>query len=297
MMKFLAAIPGLLYLVVGCLVVGLVGGVLLDRWWTTPKTLTVTLPGNTTVVTVDKPVIQTRDVVKVVTDKAEAQRLMAEAVELKYRITVLTETLARTETGGSGTVEYRDRLVPGPATEKDLHFSDWRLTFDAADAKATYSLSQKFESLTAVGKDKNGQPTATTRMFEVGPGDIRTPLSHATTTVVAALPDAPRWHLRASVTAGAGYVNDLKGMTPGGMVGLRWLSHGSTAAAEDSRWAVATPALWVGGKLTQVGILPVSVNLAFPGNPFRDLWLSPFIGFQPTPAGLGKVGFVLHATF
>lgn len=279
-----------------CLAVGAVGGALAYRALTTPKTVTVQLPGNTTTVTVDRPILQTRDVIKVVHDDAESARLMAEVTALKQRITAMIINTAKNTPTGEGKVVYVDRPVPG-ATLKEAHFRDFRLAFDAVGDKATYALSQSFESVTAFGKDKLGQPTATTRLFEIGPGEVRTQLSDAKTVVVAATPDAPRWHLRASVTAGFGYAGGLNGLNPGGVVGLRWLAHGTTAAAEDTRWAVATPVLWLDSKVQQVGILPVSVNLKFSGNPFRDLWLSPFIGLQPQPLGVGKVGFVIHATF
>ena len=136
------------------------------------------------------------------------------------------------------------------------------------------------------------------RLFELGPGETRTPLTHVSTTVVAATPDAPRWHLRAAVTAGAGYAGGLAGVSPGAVVGLRWLSYGSSAAAEDGRWSVLTPALWLDRTGQQAGLLPVSVNLGrLPRQPFRDVWLSPFIGIQPGPVGVGKVGVVVHVTF
>jgi hypothetical protein len=263
---------------VGLLALGAVCGILAYRSLTTPRVQIVNTPGNVQTVYVDRPVIQTKDVVRVVVDKAEATKMMAAAEADHQTITTLSETIAVLKAKGEGKIEYRDRLVPGDTVvRKEAHFSDFRLTFDAVDDKATYSLLQRFEVLSAVGKSAE---------------------TDTVTKVVSATPDAPRWHFRASVTAGFGYAGGLNGLSPGGVVGLRWMTYGSTPAAEDGRWSVATPVLWLDSKVQQIGLLPISVNLGqIPKQPFRDLWLSPFIGLQPQPLGVGKFGFVLHATF
>ena len=282
-----------------CVAVGAVVGILTYRAIITPRVTVVETPGPVRTVLVDRPTLETRTVVQHVTDRAEVERLMVAAAADRQQITTLTETVASLEASGAGTIEYRDRPVPGPErTVREAHFADWRLTFDAVGDRATYTLAQRFEALTAVGRDRAGQPMATTRLFELGPGETRTPMAIDRQTVVAATPDAPRWHLRAAITAGAGYAGTLTGWHPGAILGVRWASYGTSTAAEDERWSVASPAVWLDGTGAQVGVLPVSVNLGqWKRQPFRDVWLSPFIGVRPVPVGIGKVGIVLHATF
>ena len=280
-----------------CLVAGAVLGILAYRHFTTPRVTIITEPGPVRTVLVDRPVLETRDVVRVVPDHAEVARLMAELNAAKQRITTLTTTTATAAGTGTGTTTYIDRMVPVPGpTRLEAHFRDGRLTFDSYGIKGTYTLEQRFEAITAVGKKADGTPTATTRMFEVWPGETRTLLSNASTLVVAATPDAPRWRLGAAVTAGAGYAGTLSTWRPGGVLGLRWATFGTTKAAEDGRWAVATPVLWLDSAGARAGVVPVSFNLGqFKRQPFRDLWFGPFIGVTRT--GLGKAGVVLHATF
>jgi len=282
-----------------CLATGAALGILAYRWAVTPTVRIVTEPGPVQVVTVDKPVIVARDVTRYVTDTAEVTRLLNEAAAAELRIATLTETVATLKASGADTITYVDQPVPGGTrTVREAHFKDWRLTFDAVDAAATYSLAQRFEALAAVGKDKSGQPTASVRLFEIGPGETRTALTDAKTILVAASPDAPRWRLRASVTAGVGYAGSLSQMRPGGAVGLRWLAYGTSQSAEDSRWAVASPVLWLDKNGNQIGVLPVSVNLGqIKRQPFRDIWVSPFVGVDLGKGGMGKIGMVLHATF
>src|SRR5574343_45201 len=112
-MAFLRAIPRVVYTHLAVLLIGLAAGAWLFHWWTTPHVVVTQGPPQTTVVTIDKPVLVPRDVVKFVSDKTEVARLLAQAEELKLRITVLTETLARVQSSGGGTVQYVDRIVPG----------------------------------------------------------------------------------------------------------------------------------------------------------------------------------------
>jgi hypothetical protein len=282
-----------------CFVAGAAVGILAYRSLTTPRVQIVTELGPARTVLVDRPTLQTRDVVRVVPDRVEVARLMADATAATQQISTLVETLATLKANGAGEIRYVDRLVPGETiTRREARFSDWRLTFMSNEQTASYTLSQRFEVLSIVGKTSAGRPTATTRLFEIGPGEARTALTDVQTTTVAATPDAPRWHFRANLAAGVGYAGGLAGMQPGAVVGLRWLSYGTSRAAEDGRWAVASPVLWLDTTGQQVGVLPVSVNLGqIPRQPFRDLWLGGFIGITPQPLGVGKIGVVLHATF
>jgi hypothetical protein len=264
-------------------------GFLAGRWQRTP-TVTVVTKDNVKTVYVDRPVIETRDVVKYVQDTAEVAKLLAEQAFLENKVSVLTETLAALKGSGAGTITYVDRPVPGETrTVREAHFADWRLTFDAVDANATYRLSQKFEALTTVGKDRTGQPTAAVRLFEVGPGETRTPLTDAKTTVVAALPDRPRWHTTVALQGGVG-------LGPAGIVGVRWLQHGTPdKSAEGARWALLSPVVRLDGQTVLGGLAPVSFNLGtLPRVIFRDLWVLPMVYLD---GGSFKVGGALAASF
>ena len=268
---------------------GITLGVGLDRWLTEPKVTTI-VRDNTITQVVEKPVVEYRDAIRYVQDRAEVEKLLAQAKAQDDKITTLTETLARAQSGGAGTVTYVDRTITTPG---EVHFADWRLRFDAIGPEATYKLDQRFEALTIVGKDPRGAPIATVRMFEVGPGETRTPLSDAETLVVAAQPNPIRWHLRGSVQAGMGLMADK---TYGGIGALQWFKRGSSPAAEDTSLALFSPAVFVSSSSWSVGALPVSVNLGrLPKQPFRDLWLSPYVGAKSN-GGL-MYGFALTATF
>ena len=139
-----------------CVAVGVVVGILAYRHFTTPRVTIITEPGPVRTVLVDRPTVETRDVVRYVTDRTEAARLMAELAAAKTQVTTLTETLATAKSGGTGEIRYLDRHVPG-LVKREASFSDWRLTFQSVDdgtptGKASYALNQRFEALAAVGQ-------------------------------------------------------------------------------------------------------------------------------------------------
>lgn len=284
----------------GTLLAGLLLGVLLARWWTAPAGVKIVEHESVKTVTVDKPVLVTRDVVRHVADQAQVSRLMAEAATAKTQVQILAETIANLRAQGAGRVRYVDRPVPGATTTvREAHFQDWRLTFDATDGEAAYSLAQRFEALAVAGRDVTGQPTARVRLFEVGPGETRTELTDAKTTIVRATPDTPRWRLSAAVQAGAGYLTGLDSADPRpfALVAVPWLRRGSTRAAEDSTWALLSPAALLTSSRVEPGVLPVSVNLGrLPHNPLGDAWLSPYVGYDVSGKKT-RVGAVLTATF
>ena len=276
------------YVLIAALAFGLVaGGSALDRWWQRPAVVVTHPDATTTVATVNAPTLKPSVVTPYVIDKPQVTKLMAELAASKAQITSLTETIATLTSQGSGTIVYVDRPVPGSTqVVHEMTFTDGRLTFHGLDDKAIYSLHQQFEALAAVGRDASGHPTAAVRLFEVGPGEMRTQLTDAKTVLVAASPTSARWFLSPSLQAGVGYTT-----TPGAVVGVQWLKHGSSRAAEDGMWAVATPVVFLNATTRDVGLLPVSVNVGYlKFSPFRDLWVSPLVTRS-------RVGVTLTATF
>lgn len=279
---------------VAALAVGLVAGVLLDRWVSTPQIKTI-VQEKLKVVEVNTPVLVAKDVIRYVQDPQEVERLLREAAAQENKIATLTETIASLKTTGQGPVTYV--AVPGdPKLVREAHFKDWRLQFDAVDAQATYTLTQRFEALAAVGKDRAGQPTAAVKLFEIGPGTTRTPLADPQTTLLVTTPDRARWRLSAALQAGVGLSSTLgRQQAAVGVLALPWLRHGS-GHAEDSTWAIGSPALVTDGKTAEPGVLPVSVNLARTLPVLADLWGSPIVSFDVRTQAV-RLGFVLSATF
>jgi len=271
------------------LVLVLIAGFGIYSWFRGPKIEIVTGPGNATTVYIDRPVLVPKEVVRYVEDRANVQKLLDENAALRNQITVLAETIAELRSTGSGSIVYVDRPVPGETrTVRQGDFRDWRLHFTFQDDQAQYELTQRFEALAAAGHDREGRPTATVRLFEIGPGDTRTPLTTTKTTVVAASGQGARWLLSPSIQAGAA----ISDTTPGALVGVQWLKRGTTKAAEDNTYALMTPVVFVSSGRREIGLLPASVNLGrLPRQPFKDLWVSPYL------AGSGRFGIAVTATF
>ena len=284
-------------IVVACVLLSVFGlGVLVGRWHPTPRVQIITRD-NVKTVLVDRPTLVPTDVVRYVADKAEVTKLLNEAAAAENKIAVLTETIAALKASGTGTVTYVDRLVPGETrTVRATHFQDWRLTFDATEASASYRLAQRFEALAAVGKSADGKPTAAVRLFEIGPGETRTLLTDAKTTIVATVPRGSRWRLSAAIQAGVGLSSTVSGTKAAtAILALPWLRRGTSKAAEDNTWAVLTPAVLLGPGIHEPALLPVSVNLARRLPLFGDIWVSP--GISLAAGKVGRVGVFLTATF
>ena len=295
------------YLVVLCIGIGV--GVYGHIRWQTPPAAVVRTVVDTKYVDVPVDKIVYRDVVKYVQDKAEVTKLLKQTAAQKDQIATLTETIAN----------FKPTVIAGPTTfvnvpgAPEAHFKDWRLTFDAVGPKTTYSLDQKFEALAAIGKDSSGKPTVTTKLFEIGPGETRTPLTGASTTVVTAIPNPRKWRLTGSIQAGFGYTMSTTSVTTtannvqttkfptvaGGIIGLQWLKRGTSKAAEDSTISLLTPVAFISSGVIEPGLLPVSANLGrIPHQPFKDLWVSPLVAFGNAPKITPtRFGVVLTATF
>jgi hypothetical protein len=289
-----------------CFASGAVAGILAYRRWTTPTIIKIPVGSvnpATQAYQVQAPDLQPKAVKTIVKDVAEVSRLLREQAAMQVTIDRLLEVNARLVATGKGTIEYRDVPVPGtPRVVREATFADWRLSFKAVDDKASYQLRQRFEVLATTGKTAAGLPTAAVKLFELGPGEIKTPLTDVATTFIVANPAAPRWYLSPTVQAGVGLT-----MTTGrqsalaAIVGVRWLSRGSSRAAEDSTWALLSPVVVLTGTQHEVGILPVSVNLGrIPHRyqPFKDLWVAPVITVASwPPKAVGRVGLTITASF
>jgi hypothetical protein len=259
---------------------------------TTPKTTTVEVP-------VDHLV--TKDVVKYVQDDANAKKLLAENSKLKLQVQQLNETIASASSHGGGTVvtvpttQVPVDLQPSTPTSSLYEFKDWRLDFVTDTKTSKYALNQKFEILSTSGRNPDGTPVSLVKLFEIGPDEKRTEITNTKTTSVFADNTKAHWHIHPTITAGIAWTSDKQ---PGGVVGARWLTRGRTAAAEDSSLSLLSPALFINGTVKQAALLPISVNLGrIKHQPFRDLWVSPFIGYDTTNHKTGKVGIVIHASF
>lgn len=264
------------------------------------KTVTVEVPKETLV---------TRDVIKYVEDKENVRKLMEENKRLKLQVQQLSETIAKHESSGKGvvaqvppsTVPEPLRPATQPSTPSVTEFKDWRLHFVTDGKEANYTLSQKFEVISTTGRGKDGKPISLVQMFEIGPGDTRTVLENVQSVSVFATPDRPEWHVGLTVQAGVGLLaspDDLKAKKPAAIVGVQWLKRGTTEAAEDSSLSLLSIVAALDGDTAEFGVLPVSVNLGrIPKQPFKDLWLSPYVGYDLQTKRIGRIGFAATASF
>jgi hypothetical protein len=124
-----------------------------------------------------------------------------------------------------------------------------------------------------------------------------------TTAIYADLAQA-HWEVKPVLQLGLSVSNSNAGNEGGGVVAVQWLKHGKSQAAEDVRWAVASPSFYLSSNrqaLTtsnkELGFLPFSFNLGtVQHSPFTNLWVSPLYN----PSGLlsaKRVGLVVSATF
>lgn len=262
-----------------------------------PLTTTVQLPGKETIVY--------KDVIKYVEDKENVKRLLDENKKLKLQITQLSETLAHSTSSGGGTITppppaaAGTPAVPVPDTGyPPLTWSDWRLRLNVEGFTLDYTLTQKFEVLTATGKNDKGIPTTTVKLFELDKDGKRLPIEVDHTTVISVLPKTTRWHVFPSVIGGAGVAVKDGERTPGALVGARWLARGTSRAAEDSTYAVLTPVAFLSDSVKEPGLLPVSFNFgSIKHQPFRDLWVSPYVGFDVKGRTVSRIGLAFTASF
>lgn len=277
-------------------------------------TVQVVAPG-VTAVQVETDALTTKEVIQYLPDpkdKALIVALQAQLAALKARTTGVIVTTAASESTGGGRVT-ENRVISTPPAEvavtfsaepaqaqpqpavTGVHFRDYRLTFDAnlITEQATYKLTQRFESVVMTGRQTNGKPLALAQLYELGENGDRTLLPTVATTAVFADQTAPHWIRRLAVQGGLAVTRDVQGKSANGaVVAAQWLKHGRTPAAEDTAFAILSPALVLVPGATDIGLLPVSVNLGrIPHQPFTNIWLSPYI------AKSQRIGVVVTATF
>lgn len=279
-------------------------GAFLFWFFAGPRVTIVERPGpvQEKIVYVDKPVLVTKDVIKYLPppSRAEVEKVMMENAFLENKIASLNDTIAKLQTSGSGQIVYVDKPVPGTTqTVREATFKDWRLDFKAVDTKVDYTLTQKFEIINVAGKDKQGKAFVTSKLLEIGPGELRTPATNvsATTVVSSAESNGKSWFFRASIQGGFAFTRDKDNKSqPGGVVGVKWLTRGYTKAAEDGIYSLVTPVVYLGSNVQEIGVLPISFNIGrVPKQPFRDLWIAPLVAFGSQ--GASRYGVAMVATF
>jgi hypothetical protein len=264
---------------------------------TTERTVTVEVP-------VEK--LTTKTIVQYVQDDKEVARLMAENARLKVQVAALNETLATYTAHGTGQVAQVPTETLPPVLRPSeaptvFQFKDWRLHFTTDGQDARYTLTQKFEVLSTLGKNDKGTPVSLVKLFEIGPDGQRLPIVDTQTTTVVATGKGAGWHFSPTLQAGVGFTADKsKSRATGGVLGVQWLKRGTSKAAEDSTWSALTPVVFLSGdsKTREIGILPFSYNAGqIKFVPFKDVWLSPYIGFNPSTRVFGHAGITVTASF
>lgn len=271
-------------------------GILIWRHHAPHYTETVRVPGEVRVVTVDKPVLTEKIVTKVLSDpkdKALIQQLMAENAKLKVNVTELSQTVGSLQQHGGGIIIQEGPTTEHPETPVTYHYSDWHLDFKTDTKTASYDLNQKFEVLNTSGKDKDGNPTSLVKLFEIGKDGERIPVTDLQTVGIFANPLTAHWIFSPRIQAGLAFTRTATGqMNNGGVAALQWLKHGRTKAAEDTTFALFSPAFFFGPGQQDIGILPFSVNVGrIPHQPFTNLWVSGFV------AKSQRLGITVTATF
>jgi hypothetical protein len=268
----------------------------------TPKPVVTQVAPNNTTIQVPASQLEPKTVVLYVEDKENAENLLAENKRLKVRVTQLTEALAQSKSSGGGNVagvpvdKVPEILRPShPASPTLFDFQDWRLHFVTDGQTAKYDLSQKFEVLTSTGRNEQGVPVSLVKLFEIDASGKRLPITITKTTSVFADDTRSKWRVGATLIAGLAYTTDGN---PGAVVGMRWLTRGRTQSAEDSSLSLLSPALLLNASTREFGLLPVSGNLGrLKYQPFKDLWVSPYVGFNASSRAVGHLGIVVTASF
>ena len=239
--------------------------------------------------------------------------LLAENKKLKVEVKELSVSLAASTSQGAGVATLTPMGpatiptdsttvagVPEPAAYR-LAFTDFRLDFLAEGAQVKYTLSQKFLILNTTGRNNKNSPTNLIRLYEIGPGETRTPMSVTETTTIVAAATPSRWYIKLGVQGGMGQVldntSDTSSLTM--FLAVPWLKRGSNHSTENTRWAILTPVLAHSDTENSIGLLPISLNLGTIKSgkqPFTNLWISPYIG-TVTGASLDRVGGLLSVTF
>lgn len=245
-------------------------------------------------VTVEKPVLVSRDVNKIITDpnqKVLINKLLKQNDALNLQViqlinaTATNESHGGTDSGGIVTIPpttLTPNETPQPYT---FSYKDYQLTANYNEPNFTYDLKQDFIIQSSTGKAKDGSKLSILKLYQVTPsGNVDIPVK---ATVIFADEQASRWMVSPRIQGGLGVNQDGKA----GIIAVQWLKRGRSKSAEDTSFSVLTPEVSI-GSTTTIGILPVSFNIGtLPHQPFTNLWISPSIDINK------KVGVVLSATF
>lgn len=268
-----------------------------------PTTVTVTNTVTGPTVTVYRDVVQYKDVVKYVpvADQTVVKALLAENEALKLKVQSLSLTTHTTPINLPATTGPVI-MVANPASPiPDTVFDDWRLHFKSNGKTAAYTLTQKFTILNSIGRDANNVAVATTKLYEIGPGETKTLIPTSESLLIVTGPPTARFYLKLGVQGGWGLVRTSTGTTapPSAIVALPWLHRGSTTAPGDTRWSFLTPAGTYNKTEKSVGILPISLNVGtLPGirTVFTNIWVAPYFG-TTTGKSVNRIGFGLVVKF
>lgn len=285
------------------LVYSVVGVLVVQHWRHRPTVAVQTVAPGVTSAVVNDTSLTPKEVTKVVSDpkdKALIAALMAQLAALKATPQSVVVTTARSESTGGGRVttappEVATIIADAPPTITGMHYKDYRLQFDAdlVNREVTYTLSQRFETVVATGRRADGTPLALAQLYELNETNERVPVPTVSTVGVFADETAPHWMRKLAVQGGLAVTRDAVGASANGaVVAAQWLKHGRTADASGVTYAILSPALVIAPGVTDIGILPVSVNLGrIPHQPFSNIWLSPFV------AKSQRLGVTVTATF
>lgn len=96
----------------------------------------------------------------------------------------------------------------------------------------------------------------------------------------------------------------VSGHATGYVAALQWLKYGTTNDPRHLRYAFASPAYFFAPNIHELGLLPISVNVAslVPHQPLTNVWVSPYVSVNLAALGsqrvdLKRIGISLTATF
>lgn len=259
-----------------------------------------TTPSSATITSIQNPTNEQWNQLQL---QAQNAQLLGELKQLKSSINSITQSIGQLNVSGSGQFV----MVPGPQgpagqsvvvgqTSTLYNYKDFRLDFtgDIATKEAKYTLTQKFEVDHIIGKQPDGKPTSLLKMFELKPDGTKIPLEATTKTTIINTLQLPSWHF--SPTIQVGYGSDWVVTVPsvnskGALISVQLLKRGITSAAEDSTIGLLSPAIMVQtNKSVGYGVVPIGLNIGkvIPHQPFKDIWVNPYLMFTPTlRAGIG----------
>lgn len=249
----------------------------------TPEAKVVIVPGPIT----DKTVTQ---YLSDPADKAQIAALLKENATYRTTVESLTSTTGtltteRVLTATTTPPTAANTVTPSSPEPTHVSFKDWHIEILVDGAQAQYKLQQRFVVLSTTGRSSSGQPLSLTKMYEIGAGGERIPVTGLQTEAVYTDQTQPHFFVHQNVQGGL--VASIDGFK-GGLIGLQWLKRGRTNAPEDVSFAFLTPVYAFSP--SHFGVLPISWNVGRRLKPLSNLWLSPYVNRT-------QVGGAVTATF